>query len=84
MAKKYKTFYKFCLPWCKTDDSLIMVGRIPVRGYIPGQTIELFLNVYNRTEQRVSEFKVQLMKVSVQCVPVRIQYFPHISFSPFE
>lgn len=45
---------------------LNIVARIPARGYVPRQVIYLELFVNNMTGKCVSEFKVQLIKVSVQ------------------
>lgn len=43
---------------------LNIVARIPVRGFTPRQIIHLELFVNNMTGKSVSEFKVQLIKVS--------------------
>lgn len=40
-------------------------ARIPVRAYTPGQFINLEINVYNRSNQLLTEFSVQLIKVKV-------------------
>lgn len=37
---------------------------MPVGGYTPGQNINLELNVNNQSSQPVTEFIVQLLKVS--------------------
>lgn len=44
---------------------LNIVARIPLRGYTPRQVIHLELFVNNMTGKTISEFKVQLMKVSI-------------------
>lgn len=40
-----------------------IVARTPVGGYTPGQCINLEINVKNESDQPVSEFSVQLIKV---------------------
>lgn len=52
---------------CGMSSKLLnIVARIPVRGYTPRQIIHLELFVNNMTGKSVSEFKVQLIKVSVR------------------
>lgn len=41
-----------------------LVARIPVRGYTPGQTINIEIDVDNRSDQE-SDFSVKLMKVRI-------------------
>lgn len=48
---------------CIESEPLEIVGRLPVGGYAPGQTINLLLSVANKSDQPVSEFTVQLIKV---------------------
>lgn len=49
----------FC---CKTPD-LEIYGRLPVRGYCPGQTMNLKLDVNNKSFQDVLYFLVQFIQV---------------------
>lgn len=59
---------------------LNIVARIPLRGYTPRQVIHLELFVNNMTGKSISEFKVQLMKVSI----TKFTYFctsQHIAFA---
>lgn len=40
-----------------------LVARVPVTGYTPGQTINIEIDVDNKSEE-TADFAVQLMKVS--------------------
>lgn len=54
---------------CMSTKLLNIVARIPLRGYIPREVIHLELFVNNMTGKSISEFKVQLMKVSIsKCI----------------
>lgn len=53
----------FCFP-CDESEPLILRTRIPVGGYIPGQIIDLKFDATNKSNVRVSEFTIQLVKVS--------------------
>lgn len=64
IVEEDKTFFLCCLLCCCISDPLKIVARMPVGGYTPGQTINLELNVNNQSDQPVSEFSVQLIKVS--------------------
>lgn len=48
---------------CFRSDPLHIVASIPVGGYVPGQTIDLSLEVDNKSNQRVPYFQMQLVKV---------------------
>lgn len=43
-----------------------MIARTAVGGYVPGQTINFELDVSNKSDQAISKFTVQLIKVSVR------------------
>lgn len=45
------------------SDPIDMIVNVPVRGYTPGQTINMEINVKNRSNQMISEFQVNLIKV---------------------
>lgn len=62
MAETEKSFFLCCLLCCLSDPMKI-VARTPVGGYTPGQTINLELDIINRSDQPVSDFTVQLIKV---------------------
>lgn len=40
-----------------------LIARTPVGGYTPGQVINLEIDVDNQSDQPVSDFTVQLIKV---------------------
>lgn len=50
------------LPWC-TSNSIKIVFSTPVGGYTPGQTIHLEIDVDNQSNQQISNFAVQFIKV---------------------
>lgn len=62
IAEKDKTFCVSLL-CCYASDPLKIVVRTPVGGYTPGQVINLEVNVNNQSDQPVSDFTVQLIKV---------------------
>lgn len=41
-----------------------LIARTPVGGYTPGQVINLEIDVINQSDQPVSDFTVQLIKVN--------------------
>lgn len=41
-----------------------MNARLPVAGYTPGQTIELYLEINNKSDQNFFNFEIQIIKVS--------------------
>lgn len=45
------------------SDPLVIKARLPVRGYTPGQTINLEFTADNRSDQDVLGFKVELVGV---------------------
>ncbi|KAG4080276.1 hypothetical protein HA402_010768 [Bradysia odoriphaga] len=45
-----------------SSNPLIMVARLPVGGYVPGQTINLKLSVNNQSAETVLRFNVQMIK----------------------
>lgn len=62
--EKKHTFYScfgFC---CCESEPLILRAQIPIGGYIPGQTIDLEFEAFNKSNVRVSEFTIQFVKVS--------------------
>lgn len=48
---------------CFPSDPLHIVASIPVAGYVPGQTVNLSLQVDNKGNQRIPHFSMQLVKV---------------------
>lgn len=46
------------------SDQIQIIARTPVSAYIPGQTILLEINVNNQSNEEISKFTVELMKVS--------------------
>lgn len=56
-----KKFFICCL--FRVSGLLHITASIPVRGYVPGQTIDLSLQVNNRCDQTIQKFTVDLIKV---------------------
>ncbi|XP_055295178.1 uncharacterized protein LOC129564951 [Sitodiplosis mosellana] len=56
------TSYPCCWLCCFPSDPLQIVARIPVGGYVGGQTINLALEVDNKSNQRVPQLKMELIK----------------------
>lgn len=50
---------------CCASDPLDIIVRAPVSGYTPGQTINVHILVNNQSNQAVSDFVVQMIKVSI-------------------
>lgn len=55
-------------PSCFSSGSVDICVRMPVSGYTPGQTINLDMNVNNKSNKQISEFSVKLIKVRAQYV----------------
>lgn len=63
MKEKHKVFIPCCCCCCCPSDPMHLVARVPVTGYTPGQTINIEIDVDNKSEE-TADFAVQLMKVS--------------------
>lgn len=63
VKEKHKTFYPCCFLCCCPSDPMHVTARIPVSGYTPGQTIDVEIDVNNRSDEN-GEFSVQLLKVN--------------------
>lgn len=63
--KMDKTFPLLGLLCCCKSDPLEFTVRTPVSGYVPGQTVPLEIVVSNKSNQRVTAFTVQLIKVKI-------------------
>ncbi|KAJ6636592.1 Arrestin domain-containing protein 3 [Pseudolycoriella hygida] len=57
-----KTFFICCLLCCCETSPVFITARIPVSGYTPGQTIELSININNKSDQKFEEFVVLIVK----------------------
>ncbi|XP_037046285.1 arrestin domain-containing protein 1-like isoform X2 [Bradysia coprophila] len=55
-------FNQFCLLFCWKTDDLEIFGKLPVRGYCPGQTMNLKLDVVNKSGQDILHFAVQFVQ----------------------
>lgn len=58
-----KHFNRCCLFWCCSTEPLLMTARIPVSGYTPGQNINVELELTNNSDENVSAFVLQLIRV---------------------
>lgn len=50
---------------CFDSNQIQIIARTPVGGYIPRQTILLEINVNNQSNIEISEFTIELIKVSI-------------------
>lgn len=90
-ARKLTKFNQCCLLFCWKSDDLEMFGRLPVRGYCPGQTMNLKLDVVNKSVQDVSYFLVRFIQVrkrSKSSLEIgdgdsSVNYSPNLVESPF-
>lgn len=48
-----------------TLNNVVIAASMPTSGYAPGQVIPLQIDVNNKSNKNISEFKVELNKVSV-------------------
>ncbi|XP_055327009.1 arrestin domain-containing protein 2-like [Sitodiplosis mosellana] len=62
IAERRKTFSPFLLCCFKSSPPMTILARIPVRGYTPGQVINLEINVKNESDQPASKFTIKLIK----------------------
>lgn len=62
VQEKFKTFHPCCLFFCCRSAPLRIVARIPLGGYAPGQTINVDIEVDNKSAKE-ADFNVQLYKV---------------------
>lgn len=60
---KEKTFYGFLC--CCPSGPLMIDATTRVRGYTPGQTISVKINVFNDSREHVEGLEVKLIKVSL-------------------
>lgn len=67
---KEKTFYGFLC--CCPSGPLMIDSSVKVRGYAPGQTISVKINVFNDSKEHVNNLDVKLIKVSFQVKRIRI------------
>lgn len=61
--KNVKVFYPLGCFCCCPSGPLEVSAFTPVRGYTPGQIINLKLNVSNASKEPVHKFEVELIKV---------------------
>lgn len=68
-------FNLFGLLFCFLSGPLRITVRTPVGGYTPGQIINVQINARNQSDQPVSEFRVQLLKVSDEKNKIEYQIY---------
>lgn len=73
-------FNKCCLLCCFKSNPLDIIVRVQFGGYTPGQTINVQIEANNKSDEQVSHFIVQLIKVSM--VP-KIDLINFIDFNCF-
>lgn len=59
-----KRFYPFCLLVCCASDPLFITASIPVSGYTSGQMINVELELTNNSNENISAFVIQIVRVS--------------------
>ncbi|KAG4071526.1 hypothetical protein HA402_011680 [Bradysia odoriphaga] len=58
-------FNQFCFFFCWKTSNLQVYGRLPVSGYCPGQTMNLKLDVINKSDKDVLHVLVQFVKEAI-------------------
>ena len=58
------TKYCCCLCCCLTEPAKIS-AKVPMKGYAPGQAIEITINVDNKTNRTYDDFTGIIIKVTV-------------------
>lgn len=53
-----------------TLNNVVIAASMPTSGYAPGQVIPLQIDVNNKSNKHISEFKVELNKVSAVIISV--------------
>lgn len=59
-----KRFNPFCVFACCASEPLFMAATIPVSGYTPGQMINIDLELTNNSNENISTFVIQIVRVS--------------------
>lgn len=70
-----KRFYPFCLFACCASDPLFITASIPVSGYTSGQMINVELELTNNSNENISAFVIQIVRVSEKKKPFKIDTF---------
>ncbi|KAG4069598.1 hypothetical protein HA402_009538 [Bradysia odoriphaga] len=68
-----KSYSICCLLCCCTSGPLIVKGSIPVGGFVPGQIVDVFLQINNGSDQTFANFIVKIIK--------QIRYHTHANSS---
>lgn len=58
-----KHFNACCIFFCCSSGPLLIVARTPVSGYTPGQSIRVELELTNNSNENVSTFVLQILRV---------------------
>lgn len=60
------TFNKYsCWLCCWQTEPVKISVRVPMRGYVPGQAIEITINVDNKSNQKYDNFTSNIFKVNL-------------------
>lgn len=59
-----KRFNQWCFFACCASDPLFIVASVPVSGYTPGQMINVDLELTNTSNENISAFTLQIVRVS--------------------
>lgn len=63
MKEERNSFFTCCSVLCCQSGTLVLRGSVPVRGYVPGQTIDFLLEINNSSALSVQNFFIQFVKV---------------------
>lgn len=63
VKEERNSFFTCCSVLCCQSGTLVLRGSVPVRGYVPGQTIDFLLEINNSSALSVQNFFIQFVKV---------------------
>lgn len=66
MVEEIKNVFPLCFACCGGTYAIKLIARTPVGGFVPGQLINLEINVTNQSNEDISQITVELVKVSIE------------------
>lgn len=63
VEEETKRFNTYCLFFCCAGNPLFILATVPVSGYTPGQMINIDLELNNTSNENVSAFSIQIIRV---------------------
>lgn len=64
VEEETKRFNPYCVFVCCASDPLFIIATVPVGGYTPGQMINVDLELTNTSNENISAFVIQIIRVS--------------------